>query len=145
MNMQIRDTTVQRGGKATYDGACTGDRQRQRQQQWRMQWKINTTKKMVGLTVELFGALRGDFSIFFPAKWTTTPFAWKSEYKQVDAKLAEEFLILPNRHLLTLIVFFQYVWVHVCLAGKFFCRREVGGRNSYPAKHTSTHSYCFFQ
>jgi hypothetical protein len=30
--------------------------------------KINTTKTMVGLTVELFGALRGDFSIYFPAK-----------------------------------------------------------------------------
>jgi hypothetical protein len=30
--------------------------------------KINTTTTMVGLTVELFGALRGDFSIVFPAK-----------------------------------------------------------------------------
>ncbi len=30
--------------------------------------KIITTMTMVGLTVELFGALRGDFSIIFPAK-----------------------------------------------------------------------------
>jgi hypothetical protein len=30
--------------------------------------KINTTTTMVGLTVELFGALRGDFSIIFPTK-----------------------------------------------------------------------------
>ncbi len=29
--------------------------------------KINTTTTMIGLTVELFGALRGDFSIIFPA------------------------------------------------------------------------------
>ncbi len=30
--------------------------------------KINTTTTMVDLTVELFGALRGDFSIIFPTK-----------------------------------------------------------------------------
>jgi hypothetical protein len=30
--------------------------------------KINTMTTMVGLTVELFGALRGDFSIIFPTK-----------------------------------------------------------------------------
>ncbi len=66
--MQIRDTTVQRGGglpmmvpalvigkgSSNNDEGCSD--------------KINTTTTMVDLTVELFGALRGDFSIFFSPK-----------------------------------------------------------------------------
>jgi hypothetical protein len=65
--MQIRDTTVQMGGglpmmvPALVIDKGSGDDNEGCSD------KINTTTTMVGLTVELFGALRRDFSIMFPA------------------------------------------------------------------------------
>jgi hypothetical protein len=63
--MQIRDTTVQWGGRATYDGACTGDRQRQQQQRNKgCSDKIHTTMMMEGLTLVVWCIVRHQTDIY---------------------------------------------------------------------------------
>ncbi len=60
MNMQSRDTTVQRSGRATYNGACTGDRYAAATTMKNASTKSITTTTMVRWQVWwVLGALRG--------------------------------------------------------------------------------------